>query len=123
MPKRDLKDVEKIKIKEDAMLASILDNDGTKDDVAKAAKPKAKAASSKKTTRQAAVTPAKKSSSKKMGRPATGKSNNDAYKQVTVYVDKALHRAARMRMIELEEGGEKLDFSEYVNKLIAKDVR
>ena len=119
MPKRDLKDVAKIKVKEDAVLASILDDDGTKDDVARPVKTKAKPASSKKAT----VKPAKKSSSKKMGRPATGKSNNDDYKQVTVYVDKALHRAARMRMIELEEGGEKLDFSEYVNKLIGKDVK
>ena len=123
MPKRNIKDLEKIEVKQDEMLASILDNDGTKDDATQPTKVKAERATTKKVTKKATAKPAKKSTSKKMGRPATGKSNNDAYKQVTVYVDKALHRAARMRMIELEEGGEKLDFSEYVNKLIAKDVK
>lgn len=123
MPKRNIKDLEKIEVKQDEMLASILDNDGTKDDTSQSTKVKAERATTKKVTKTATAKPAKKSTSKKMGRPATGKSNNDAYKQVTVYVDKALHRAARMRMIELEEGGEKLDFSEYVNKLIAKDVK
>lgn len=55
---------------------------------------------------------------KQMGRPKVGKRSNNNFKQVTAYIENATYKKVKFALAQLEDEGQKLEFSELVQELL-----